>query len=563
MNPSTPSFHATFTFPLALVIAALPVGSPGGLEGAQGISASRLLNHVRVLASDEFEGRAPGTPGEDKTIDFVVREFKALGLKPGNPDGTYVQSVPLTGITGQAVAFYRVEDRRTDLGLPRDGVLWSRRFVPEVHVEDSEVIYVGYGVVAPEYGWDDFKGFDVRGKTIVMLVGDPPVPDPSDPAKLDLSVFKGREMTYYGRWTYKFEIAAQRGAAAALIVHETDPAGYPFSVVINSNTGEKFELQTADRNQGLAAVEGWITMSQAQQWFAAAHHDYDTLKRAAARRDFQPVPLGSRASIRVKNTLRELSSRNLVALLPGADRKRRDEFVVYSAHWDHLGRDPGLSGDPVYHGACDNATGVGGLIEIAREFSVGKSRPKRSLLFLAPTAEEKGLLGAKYYTEHPLYPLENTLANLNLDSLNPWGRTRDVNVLGYNSTTLQDLLAKAAHRQGRHLVPDAEPEKGGFFRADHFEFAKAGVPALYFDSGLDYIGQPAGFGKSKSDDFTRNHYHKVTDVIQPDWDLSGAVEDLQLLVAVGRAVANGKRWPEWKPGSEFRARREAGLKHAR
>ena len=550
--------HAKAVLLVLLVGSRMP-GPFAGFGAESGISPNRLLNHVRVLASDEFEGRAPGTPGEEKTVGYLIDQFKGLGLQPGNPDGTYVQNVPLVGITGEPSGSYRVDDQWTNFVLPRDCVLWSRRFVPEVKIAGSEIVFVGYGVVAPEYRWDDFKGVDVRGKTILMLVGDPPVPDPNDPSTLDERMFKGPAMTYYGRWTYKFEVAAQRGAAAALIVHETGPAGYPFWVVINSNTGELFELKAADQNLGLAAVEGWITMDQAKTLLAATGLDYATLKQAAARPDFTPVPLGSHARFTVKNTLRDVASRNVLAKLRGSDRKLRNELVIYSAHWDHLGRDPKLSGDQVYHGAYDNATGVAGLLEIAREFVAAKPRPKRTLLFLAPTAEEQGLLGARYYAEHPLYPLNRTLADLNLDGLNPWGRTRDVSVIGFGSTTLEDLLKAAADGQGRVLIPDPEPEKGGFFRADHFELVKVGVPSLYFESGLDYIGKPAGYGKQKSDEFTRNDYHKVTDVIKPDWDLSGAIEDLQLFIAVGRAVANGEQWPEWKHGSEFQKRRGDGV----
>ncbi len=541
---------------LALLVA-VPSSGPGmaAARVETGISADRLIEHVRVLASHDFEGRAPATPGEDKTVGYIIEQFKALGAGPGKPDGTYVQKVPLVGITSEAEGAYSVGDKTTEFVLPNSCVLWSRRFVPEVNVSDSELVFVGYGVVAPEYGWDDFKGVDVRGKTIIVLVGDPPVPDPADPTKLDERMFKGRAMTYYGRWTYKYEMASARGAAAALIVHETGPAGYPFLVLINSNAGERFELQTPDRNLGLAAVEGWLTMDRAVELFAATGHDYQTLKRTAARADFKPVPLGSRASFTVKNKLRKATSRNVVARLRGSDRKLRNETVIYSAHWDHLGRDPNRGGDQVYHGAYDNATGVAGLIEIAREFVAMKPRPKRSLLFLAPTSEEQGLLGAKYYAEHPMYPLNRTLANLNMDGLNPWGRTRDLCVIGMGNNTLEDLLGTAATAQGRVVVPDAEPEKGGYFRADHFELAKVGVPALYFKGGMDYIGKPTDYGKRVTEGFTQNDYHKVTDVVKPDWDLGGAVEDLQLLVEVGRAVASGDRRPEWKDGSEFKARR--------
>jgi Zn-dependent M28 family amino/carboxypeptidase len=548
-------FRSRLLWVVFLFAGSFTAGSAGS-----NLSTNRLLDHVRVLASDEFEGRAPGTPGEDRTVRYLVDQFKALGLKPGNPDGTFVQPVPMVGITGTARGSYGAGGRTTDFVLPRDCVLWSRRLVSEAKVTDSEMVFVGYGVVAPEYGWDDFKGVDVRGKTIVMLVGDPPVPDSHDPTKLDERMFKGRAMTYYGRWTYKYEMAAERGAAAALIVHETGPAGYPFLVVINSNTGEQFELRTADPGLGLPAVEGWITMDRAKTLLAAGGHDYEALKRAAVRPDFQPVTLGTRASFAVQNTLRQVASRNVVGLLRGRDRKLRDELVIYSAHWDHLGRDPKLSGDPIYHGAYDNATGVAGLIEIAREFVATRPRPKRSVLFLATTAEEQGLLGAKYYAGHPLYPLERTLADLNMDGLNPWGRTRDVSIIGFGNSTLDALLEAAATAQGRVVIPETEPEKGGFFRADHFEFAKVGVPALYFESGQDYLGRPAGYGKQKSDEFTTNDYHKPSDVIKPDWDLSGAREDLELFIAVGRAVADGDSWPTWKPGSEFKARREVMVK---
>ena len=562
---SRPAMNRRFTqtggtMLLVLLLDFLSLGALPAASGAEpSFSADRLLGHVRILASDEFEGRAPGSPGEEKTVNYLIEQFKSIGLEPGNPDGTFVQRVPLVGIVGNPAGSYRVAGKQTSFQLPRDCVLWSRRFVPEVAVTDSEMVFVGYGVVAPEYGWDDFKDVDVRGKTLVMLVGDPPVPDPSDPAKLDDTMFEGRAMTYYGRWTYKYESAARQGAAATLIVHETGPAGYPFQVVINSHTGERFQLK-ADGNLDLPAAEGWITVDQARKMFGAAGQNYDALKQAAMRRDFRPVSLACRASFTVKNTVREVVSRNVVARLPGTDPELKEDLVIYSAHWDHLGRNPKLDGDTIYHGAYDNATGVAGMLEIARRFVDAKRPLRRSLLFLMTTAEEKGLLGARYYVENPLYPLARTLANINLDGLNSWGCTRDVSVVGLGSTTLEDLLETAAEAQGRILVPELQPEKGYFFRADNFEFVKAGVPALKCGGGLDYIGKPAGFGKKKRDEFTQNDYHKVTDVIKPDWDLSGGLEDLQLLYAVGRAVANADRWPEWKNGSEFRARRESMLK---
>ncbi len=529
-------------------------------RAAQTITADRLLPHIRVLASDEFEGRAPGSPGEEKTVRYLVEQFHAMGLQPGNPNGTWFQDVPLVGITAEdAVATYRAGDRVRELAFPGECTFWSKRVVPEVAVNDSEAVFVGYGVVAPEYGWDDFKDMDVRGKTIVMLVGDPPVPDPRDAAKLDDQVFKGRAMTYYGRWTYKYEIAAAKGAAAAIIVHEQGPAGYPWFVVVGSNSRENFDLAKPDRNLDRAAIEGWIPLSEAKKLCGAAGFDYETLKQNALNRAFRPVPLGVRMNFKLKNAIREVASRNVIARLEGADPTLRNETVVVTAHWDHLGRDPKLSGDQIFNGALDNATGTAGLIEVARAFRDSRRPPARSVLFLSVTAEEKGLLGAKYYAENPLYPIARTVANLNMDGLNPWGRTSDLEVIGWGNNTLEDWLADAAQTQRRTLTADSEPEKGRYYRSDHFEFAKVGVPALDFRGGTNVLAKPAGYKRQKGDEYTIRDYHKVSDEIKPDWDLWGAAEDVQLVFHVAWRAATDPRWPEWKPGSEFKARREAML----
>ncbi|MBI3874805.1 MAG: M20/M25/M40 family metallo-hydrolase, partial [Verrucomicrobia bacterium] len=496
------------------------------------------------------------------TVNYLIEQFKRLGLKPGNPDGTFIQNVPLVGHTTRPTASYRVGNQRTELPFPSDCVVWSKRFMPEVNVTDSEMIFVGYGVVAPEYDWDDFKGADVRGKTIVMLVNDPPVPDPRDPSKLDEKIFGGKAMTYYGRWTYKYEIAAAKGAAAALIVHETGPAGYPWFVVVGSNSRENFGLAAPDKNMGRAAVEGWVTLDVAKKLFSAVGKDFDQMKKAAVQRDFKPGPLGANASFTIKNFLREVASRNVIAKLEGSDPKLKDEYLIYTAHWDHLGRDPKLEGDQIYNGAYDNASGTAALLELAEAWTKQKPPPKRSILFLAATAEEKGLLGAKYYAEHSLYPLNRTLANLNMDGVNPWGRTRDLDIIGIGKSTLEDLLTEAAKRQGRITKPESEPEKGYYYRSDHFEFAKAGVPAMHFSAGLDYIGKSPGWGRQKREEYTAKDYHKVSDEIKPDWDLSGAVEDVQLLFIIGESVVNGSHWPEWRSGAEFKARREEMLKPA-
>ncbi len=526
--------------------------------GIESITSSDLMRHIDRLASDEFEGRAPGTKGEELTVNYLTEEFRKMGLKPGNPDGSYVQAVPLAGYTPKPEMSFQVGGRK--MALKNDDFLArSLRYVPEVKVENSDVVFVGYGVVAPEYGWDDFKGVDVKGKTVVFLINDPAIPDPSDPSKLDDKMFKGKAMTYYGRWTYKFEIASEKGAAAAIIVHETGPAGYPMAALASWRQ-ENFDIRTPDKNMSRVAVESWISDPAARSLFKAAGQDFDALKKAALSKDFKPVSLAAKADIDIKTTLREVDSRNVVAVLEGSDPVAKNEYVVFTAHWDHMGRDESLKGDQIFNGALDNASGTSVLLEIAEAFTKLKTPPKRSIIFLAVTAEEKGLLGAKYYATKPLYPLNRTLANFNVDGFNQWGRTKDISIVGYGNSTLDDLLSEIATAKGRTIKPDAEPEKGFFYRSDHFEFAKQGVPALYTDSGTEFIGKPADYGMKKRDEYTTNDYHKVSDEVKPDWDLAGAVEDTQLFFEVGLRVAQTDKWPEWKPGTEFKAKREAMLK---
>lgn len=523
-------------------------------------TADDLSRHIKVLASDEYEGRAPGTRGEELTVNYLTEQFKSLGLKPGNPDGTYVQNVPMAGFAAEPRLSFNVNGKVIDLKSTDDYVAVSRRIEPEIKVENSDVVFVGYGVVAPEYGWDDYKGVDVRGKTIVMLINDPAIPDPNDPSRPDDKMFKGKAMTYYGRWTYKYEIASEKGAAAAIIIHEEGPAGYPYEVVSGSWGRENVDIKMPDNNAGRVAVEAWINLNRAKELFAASGQDFEALKRAALSRDFKPVSLPAKANFDIKNSLRNIESKNVIAKLEGSDPKLKDEYVVYTAHWDHLGRDEKRAGDQIFNGAIDNASGVAALLEIAEAFTKLPAPPKRSIIFLAVTAEEKGLLGAKYYATRPLYPLNRTLANLNMDGVNQWGRTKDVVLVGEGNSTLDDLLREAAQQQGRTIKPDPEAEKGFFYRSDHFEFAKEGVPALYPDTGTEYIGKPEGYGQQKRDAYTTNDYHKVTDEVKPDWDLSGAVEDAQLLFLVGYRVAQGDTYPEWKPGTEFKAKRDEMMK---
>ena len=561
------SFAAVLTFAFACTTSPtnLSTNSSAGANGAaaadlkpalDSITANDILQHTKVISADEYEGRGPGTKGEELTVKYLTEQFQRIGLKPGNPDGTFVQKVPLVGFTGAATASFTVGSKQIDLKFPQDYVAVSRRFVPESKVENSDMVFVGYGVVAPEYGWDDYKGLDVRGKTIVMLINDPQVPDSADAQKLDDKMFKGKAMTYYGRWTYKYEIAAQKGAAAAIIIHETGPAGYRYEVVSGSWSRENFDIQTPDKNMGRPAVESWITTDRAKELFTASGQDFAALKKAALSKDFKPVVLNAKANMTIKNTLREINSMNVIGKLEGSDAALKNEYVVYTAHWDHLGRDPKLNGDQIYNGALDNASGTAALIDIAEAFTKLATPPKRSILFLAVTAEEKGLLGAKYYAENPLYPLNKTLANINMDGVNQWGRTTDITMVGDDNSSLIDLLREAATSQKRTVNPDPESEKGFYYRSDHFEFAKQGVPALYTDSGVKYEGKDPKFSEQKREEYTSKDYHKVSDEVKPDWDLTGAVDDAQLLTMIGYRVAQGEKFPEWKAGSEFKAKRD-------
>jgi Zn-dependent M28 family amino/carboxypeptidase len=445
---------------------------------------------------------------------------------------------------------------------PTDFIADTRRVTDRVDVTDAEIVFVGYGVVAPEYGWDDYKDVDVTGKTILMLVNDPAIPSAGDASILDSAMFRGQAMTYYGRWTYKYEIATEKGAAAALVIHETGPAGYPFEVLSAGWGREAFDIRSADGNMSRVAVQGWITEPATRRLLSEAGVDFDQLKQQALSKDFRPVTLNATADFHIENSLREVQSRNVIAKVEGADPQHADEYVVYTAHWDHLGMDPSRSGDNIFNGALDNASGTAGLLELAEAYAGMDPKPARSVLFLAVTAEEKGLLGAKYYAQNPLYPLDHTLANINMDGVNQWGRTRDIVVIGLGNSTLDDLLRQAATAQGRVLEPDPESEKGFFYRSDHFEFAKEGVPALYTDAGTQFMDKEAGWGQQKRDEYTANDYHKVSDEVKPDWDLTGGAEDVRLLFRVGMLVATGDTWPAWMPGTEFKARRDAMMSGA-
>ena len=516
------------------------------------IISGEYERHIATLASDEFEGRKPGTAGERKTVDYLVAEFGKLGLKPGNGD-SWLQSVPIVEITAGTDATLQLGEQ--SLEYSKDMIIWTKRLVTEASFADSPLVFVGHGVVAPEFGWNDYAGVDMRGKTAVILINDPGFATDDD------SLFRGRAMTYYGRWTYKFEEAARQGATAAILIHDTKPAAYPWDTVQNSWSGPQLDMVASDGNAGRVAIEGWITREQGDALLRASGHSYEQLLLAASQRGFKPIELSQRASGSVRNIIRRASSPNVVALLPGTTHA--DEYIVYMAHWDHLGKTLARSGDNIFNGALDNATGTAGLLTIARSFAAAEQRPQRSIVFLAVTLEESGLLGSAYYVANPVFPLAKTVAALNMDAISWGGPTRDVTVVGSGASQLEEYLAIEAARQDRVVRPEPTPENGFFFRSDHFNFAKAGVPALYIKLGVDDREQGEGWGKQQLELFTRNDYHKPSDEFRPGTDLRGGLQDIELLQRIGWRLANERAFPNWYEDSEFRAARDRSLAESR
>lgn len=537
----------------------LAAGAPRADAAARAVPAVELAayeKHVARLASDEFEGRKPATRGGKKTVAYLVNEFTKLELAPGNGQ-SFVQPVPIVEITAgsDATLSFATPKGVQDTRYAQDSIVWTKRVVRDIELEDSEVVFVGHGIVAPEYGWNDYAGVDMRGKTALILINDPGF------ATHDDSLFRGRALTYYGRWTYKFEEAARQGAAAALIIHETEPASYGWSTVVNSWDGPQLDKATADGNAGRVEVEGWITLERAQQLLSSAGRDYATLKTQASQRGFEPVPTSIRASASLRNAIRRSTSNNVIATIPGS--KRPDEYVVYMAHWDHLGRTLGESGDTIFNGAVDNATGTAGLLVIAAAFKEAPLPPERTVVFLALTAEEDGLLGSAYYVDNPVFPLSQTVAALNMDAIYFGGPTRDVSVIGYGASELEGYLETAARSQDRVVRPDPKPEQGSFYRSDHFNFAKYGVPALYFKKGIDDREHGAEWGRQQDARFVAERYHQVGDNYTSDADLRGGAEDLDLLYALGRRLANETAWPNWYRDNEFRAIRDRSRANSR
>lgn len=516
------------------------VGPPPAMEDYE--------RHLATLASDEFEGRKPGTAGERKTLDYLEAEFRALGLKPGNAD-SFRQAVPFVEITPASDASLALG--KTQLEYGRDMVIWTKRLVTESALVDSPLVFVGYGIVAPEYDWNDYAGLDMRGKTAVILINDPGF------ATQDPNLFRGNAMTYYGRWTYKFEEAMRQGAAGAIIVHDDAPAAYPWDTVQNSWMGPQLDMVASDGNADRAAIEGWIRRDVADALFQANGHSYESLRIAASRPGFAPVVLKENATASLRNLIRRGESANIVAMIPGA--KRPDEYVFYMAHWDHLGKTLARTGDNIFNGALDNATGTAGLLAIAKSFMSAKRAPDRSVVFLAVTLEESGLLGSAYYVANPIFPLAKTVAALNMDAIGFGGPTRDVTVVGSGASELEEYLAVAAKRQDRIVKPEPTPENGFFFRSDHFNFAKVGVPALYIKLGIDDREGGEEVGRARQAAYNLNDYHKPSDEFRPGTDLRGGLEDLAILHEIGSRLANETRFPNWYPQSEFRAARDRSL----
>ncbi len=523
------------------------------IQSAQeSITARDLADDTKILSSDEFEGRGVASEGEDKTVSFLQLEFMKIGVRPGN-GSSFFQEIPMVVITAEPGARLEIGGgkRPVSFSYKNDFVALTERIVEEVSLTDSEIVFAGYGIVAPEYQWNDYQDLDVRGKTVVVLVNDPGY------ATGDPALFSGRTMTYYGRWTYKFEEAARQGAAGIFIVHETEPAAYPWGVVENGWTGPQFNLTSEDNNMSSCAVEGWLQLETARTIFEQTGRDYDELKKAAAVRGFKPLSLGLKASLAVKNKVKKVTSRNVVALLPGS--KRTDEYIIYMAHWDHFGINPALEGDKIFNGALDNATGTAALIELAEAFKSLKRPLHRSIVFLAVTGEEQGLLGSEYYASHPLFPAAKTAAVINIDALNIYGPMNDITVVGYGLSELDRYIESAAKEQGRTVNADPTPEKGSYFRSDHFPFAKQGIPAIYPSGGTDSVAHGKEWTLARKEKYTAENYHKPSDEFDPSWDLSGAIDDLRLLFKVGYRLATESTFPNWKEGTPYKAKRDADM----
>ena len=536
--------------PLHAATAAGPEAAPVAL--APSINAADFARFDKTLASDAFGGRKPGTVGAQRTLDFLVGEFKRMGLQPGN-HGSWFQTVPADStllLNSNVKLDVTAGGRHASFANQADMVVQTLQSKAQVDLKHSPIVFLGYGVDAPNWHWNDYRGVDVKGKTVIVLVNDPGF------ATGDPKLFNGRAMTYYGRWTYKYAQAARQGAAACFIVHTSDAAaGYPFSVLQNSNSGPQLSLPPSVDPAPRLPVAGWLTRAAAARLFAAAGMDFDRLAAAAAKPGFKPVPLDATASLSLKNRIGHFESKNVLAMVPGSTKP--DEVVVYTAHWDHLGTDPSRKGHQVFSGAIDNGTGLSMLLEIADAFAQQKTPPERSVLFFMPTLEESGLLGSQYYAAQPVFPLNRTVADIAVDALPIIGRAHDMTVIGKGQSQLEDMLAGVLKSQDRVISPETTPENGFYFRSDHFNFARAGVPAMLASSGLDLLDGGKAAGEKAAEDYTAHRYHTPNDVFNPDWDYSGILEDTQALYELGQYLGHAGVWPAWYADSPFKARRDA------
>ena len=534
----------------AAILSLLLLGTAASAQTSPAISVETLKTVTQVLSSDAYEGRAPTTPAEAKTVAYIVERMKAAGLKPGNK-GSWTQDVPMVEITATNVQPYVFTGGKAPVSLAyrTDMVAGTYRVAPKSAVANSDVVFVGYGITAPEKGWDDYAGIDVKGKTVVILINDADWQTMSREGP-----FEGRAMTWYGRWPYKFENAAKHGAAAAIIVHHTEPAAYPWAVVQSSWTGPQLELDEKGDHLDQSQIVGWMQRAAADRVFASAGKDYATLAAAAKVKGFKAVPLGLKLSGGFDNTIKRQASKNVIGVLPGTAAP--NDYVMYSAHWDHLGRCDAVDGDDICNGAADNATGVAGLIALA-EAQVKAGPAKRSIAFLAVTAEESGLLGSRYYAEHPIYPLAQTVGGVNMDVLNTDGRAKDFVLVGAGKSEIEDLVKPFVAAEGRVIGVEANPERGGYYRSDHFSFAKLGVPMLDGGSGEDLIVGGTAAGHAAREDYVAHRYHKPADEYDAKWDWSGAVEDLTIYYGLGRKLADDTSlWPNWYKTAEFRGIRD-------
>ncbi len=525
------------------------------------ILAADLLARDRAISDDAFEGRGPGTINGEAAAQWIADEMKRIGLKPGN-HGSYFQQVPSVSLAldaAKSAEVFHTPAGAVTPNFPEEAVYWTPQYAtPDVTVSKAPLVFVGYGVVAPEYHWDDYAGVDVKGKTVVILINDPGNEErPGNPA-----FFKGRAMTYYGRWTYKYEEAARHGAAAAIIVHETGPAAYGWQVVRNSNSGNKLWLAAADQNRSMVPIQGWITLPIAQDLFKHAGLDYMALKAAANKPGFKAVEMtGETLDVHAHSTVAHLNTRNVVGIIPGY--KHPDDFVLYTAHWDHLGIKPDVAGpDKIYNGAIDNGMGVSSILEIGEAFAHGP-RPQRSIAIICWSLEEQGLLGSQYFAQHPIWPLSHIVGGVNLDGGLAEGHAHDLVLIGNGASEMEDMLADVLRTQNRVISPDPQPEMGGFYRSDHISLSRVGVPMLDPAGGLDLVAGGRDAGQKVRDDYRAKHYHQPSDEFDPSWDVTGVVDDLEALYTLGDTLANSDRWPNWYKDNEFRAIRDKSRAEAK